>query len=227
MSEPHLDFSVMALFLQAHWVVQVVVVMLLLASFWSWAIIIQKLLTLRSVRSQAASFEKIVWSGQSLDDIYDKVGKAPANPMERLFSTGMNEWRRSFENGLAVPGSRDRLELSMDVAIDREVERQEKGLTFLATTGAISPFVGLFGTVWGIKTSFEAIAVSQNTSLSVVAPGIAEALAATALGLFAAIPATVAYNYFSGQIGRFSSRIQHFADRFTNLLSTEFERRGA
>lgn len=226
MSEPHLDFSVMALFMQAHWVVQVVVLLLVLASFWSWAIIIQKLLNLRSARAQAANFEKIVWSGQSLDEIYDKVGKAPANPMERIFSTGMNEWRRSFEGGALVPGSRDRLELSMDVAIDREVERQERGLTFLATTGSISPFVGLFGTVWGIKTSFEAIAVSQNSSLSVVAPGIAEALAATALGLFAAIPATVGYNYFSGQIGKFGRRIEQFADRFTGLLSTEFDRRG-
>ncbi|WP_018633259.1 protein TolQ [Neomegalonema perideroedes] len=226
MSEPHLDFSVMALFWQAHWVVKVVVILLLLASFWSWAIIIQKLLGLRSVRVQSANFEKIVWSGQSLDDIYDKVGKAPANPMERIFSTGMNEWRRSFEGGTLVPGSRDRLSLSMDVAIDREVERQEKGLTFLATVGSISPFVGLFGTVWGIKNSFESIAVSQNTNLSVVAPGIAEALGATALGLFAAIPATVGFNYFSGQIGKFSRRIEQFADRFTGLLSTEFDRRG-
>ena len=228
MSDPShgLDFSVLALFIQAHWVVKVVVIMLLLASFWSWAIIVQKLLNLRSARSQAANFEKVVWSGQSLDEIYDKVGKSPSNPMERIFSTGMNEWRRSFENGTLVPGSRDRLGLSMDVAIDREVERQEKGLTFLATVGSISPFVGLFGTVWGIKNSFESIAVSQNTNLSVVAPGIAEALGATALGLFAAIPATVGYNYFSGQIGKFARRIEQFSDRFTGLLSTEFDRRG-
>ncbi len=221
-----LDFSVMGLFAQAHWVVQVVIIMLLVASFWSWAIIIDKIIRYRSLKKKFAAFETEFWSGASLDELYTRLDADVRSPIERVFAAGMKEWRRSFEAGGAlIVGANQRIDRTMAVAVDREAEGMESWMGFLATVGSIAPFVGLFGTVWGIKNSFEAIALSQNTNLSVVAPGIAEALFATALGLLAAIPAVVAYNLLSDRAARLTGRLEAFADEFSTLLSRQLERR--
>ena len=221
-----IDFSVLGLFTRAHWVVQAVIILLLLASFWSWAIIIEKIIRYRSLKRQFASFEEEFWSGASLDDLYTGLKEDKRSPIERVFAAGMREWRRSFEAGGAlITGASQRIDRTMSVAVDRESEQLESWMGFLATVGAIAPFIGLFGTVWGIKNSFEAIAVSQNTNLSVVAPGIAEALFATALGLLAAIPAVIAYNLLSDRAARLSNRLDAFADEFSTLLSRQLERR--
>jgi len=220
------DFSVLGLFTRAHWVVQVVIIMLLVASFWSWAIIIDKILRYRKMKRSFAAFEDQFWSGASLDDLYTGLDDKNRSPIERVFASGMREWRRSFEAGGAlISGANQRIDRTMAVAVDRESEEMENWMGFLATVGAIAPFVGLFGTVWGIKNSFEAIAVSQNTNLSVVAPGIAEALFATALGLLAAIPAVIAYNLLSDRASRLSNRLTAFSDEFSTLLSRQLERR--
>ncbi len=221
-----IDFSVLGLFTRAHWVVQAVIILLLLASFWSWAIIIEKIIRYRKMKRAFASFEDEFWSGASLDDLYTGLPDDKRSPIERVFAAGMKEWRRSFEAGGAlISGANQRIDRTMSVAVDRESEELESWMGFLATVGAIAPFIGLFGTVWGIKNSFEAIAVSQNTNLSVVAPGIAEALFATALGLLAAIPAVIAYNLLSDRASRLSNRLDAFADEFSTLLSRQLERR--
>ena len=221
-----IDFSVLGLFARAHWVVQVVILVLLLASFWSWAIIIDKILRYRRMKRSFNAFEDEFWSGASLDDLYTGLDEKKRSPIERVFAAGMREWRRSFETGGSlIAGANQRIDRTMAVAVDRESEQMESWMGFLATVGAIAPFIGLFGTVWGIKNSFEAIAVSQNTNLSVVAPGIAEALFATALGLLAAIPAVIAYNLLSDRAARLSNRLQAFADEFSTLLSRQLERR--
>lgn len=221
-----MDLSTMALFYKAHWVVQVVIIMLLVASFWSWAIIIDKIIRYRRLKRSFAAFEEKFWSGASLDDLYTGLHETKRSPIERVFAAGMREWRRSFEAGGAlIGGANERIERAMSVAVDREGEEMETWMGFLATVGAITPFIGLFGTVWGIKNSFEAIAVSQNTNLSVVAPGIAEALFATALGLLAAIPAVIAYNLLSDRAARLTNRLSTFSDEFATLLSRQLERR--
>ncbi len=221
-----IDFSVLGLFYKAHWVVQVVIIMLLIASFWSWAIIIDKIVRYRKLKRSFTAFEEEFWSGASLDDLYTGLHDEKRSPIERVFAAGMKEWRRSFEAGGAlISGANARIDRTMSVAVDRESEQMETWMGFLATVGAIAPFIGLFGTVWGIKNSFEAIAVSQNTNLSVVAPGIAEALFATALGLLAAIPAVIAYNLLSDRASRLSNRLDAFADEFSTLLSRQLERR--
>jgi len=221
-----IDFSVLGLFTKAHWVVQVVIIMLIIASFWSWAIIIDKIIRYRSLKRSFAVFEDKFWSGASLDDLYTGLDDTKRSPIERVFASGMREWRRSFESGGAlIGGANERIERTMAVAVDREGEEMETWMGFLATVGAITPFIGLFGTVWGIKNSFEAIAMSQNTNLSVVAPGIAEALFATALGLLAAIPAVIAYNLLSDRAARLTNRLSAFSDEFSTLLSRQLERR--
>jgi biopolymer transport protein TolQ len=215
-----LDFSMMALFARATLIVQAVMIMLIVASFWSWAIIIQKHLVFRRARAQAEAFDAEFWSGQSLDALYDRIAGAPRSGPERVFVAGMAEWRRSqrHEGGM-IPGAAQRIDRSMDVAINRESRELNRGLTFLASVGSASPFVGLFGTVWGIKHSFEQIALAQNTSLAVVAPGIAEALLATGLGLLAAIPATIYYNKLSDDSDEIASGYEQFADEFGTILS--------
>src|SRR5688572_32914956 len=200
------NFSVFDLFLQADSIVKLVLLILLLASFWSWAVIFDKTLRLRRLQQAAASFEDTFWSGGSLDDLYDRVGQRPMDPMSAVFAAAMREWRRSAAKGLlGTPGVRSslqqRIERVMSVTVGREMDRVERFMSFLATVGSTAPFVGLFGTVWGIMDSFQSIAASKNTSLAVVAPGIAEALFATALGLVAAIPAVVAYNKLSTDLG--------------------------
>jgi biopolymer transport protein TolQ len=217
------DLSIWGLFMQADIVVKAVMILLLLASVWCWAIIIEKIRTLRQARKGAGEFEETFWSGVPLDNLYDRLGADPADPMATVFAAGMREWRLASEKGtpkaaLAV-SVQQRIERAMATASVRALEKMEKHLNVLATTGSAAPFVGLFGTVWGIMNAFTAIAGAQNTSLAVVAPGIAEALFATALGLIAAIPAVIAYNKLSEDLGRYSTRLDNFASDFAAILS--------
>jgi biopolymer transport protein TolQ len=221
------DLSVWALFLHADILVKTVMVILLLASFWCWAIIFEKITRLRRLRRQATQFEESFWSGGSLDDLYDRLGTRPEDPMSAIFIAAMREWRRSAARGIKGEAQRealaDRIERVMHITLGREMEDLERYMPFLASVGSTAPFVGLFGTVWGIMNSFSAIAVSKNTSLAVVAPGIAEALFATALGLIAAIPAVLAYNKLSNDLGRYAGRLESFAGEFGAILSRRFE----
>ena len=221
------DLSLWGLFLQADWVVKGVMIALLLASVWVWAVIFEKITTLRRVRRESDAFEDAFWSGGSLEELYNREGETPSHPMAAVFGAGMREWKRSAGRGLgsdlAVIGMKERVERAMGVAAAREMERMERWMVFLATVGSAAPFIGLFGTVWGIMNSFSAIAGMQNTSLAVVAPGIAEALFATAIGLVAAIPATMAYNKLASDFGRFATRLEAFAAEFSAILSRQSE----
>jgi biopolymer transport protein TolQ len=222
------DLSILGLFLQADIIVKVVMLLLLLASFWSWAVIFDKLMRLRRLRRDAATFEESFWSGGSLDDLYDRIGARPLDPMSAIFAAAMREWRRSAAKGLTGSDHlrsslQDRIERVMGVTLGREMERLERFMAYLATVGSTAPFVGLFGTVWGIMNSFQSIAASKNTSLAVVAPGIAEALFATALGLVAAIPAVVAYNKLSTDFGRYAGRLEAFSSEFSAILSRQLD----
>lgn len=222
------DFSAISMFRDASLTVQIVMLLLIIASFISWAIIINKAIAFIRMRKKFDVFEKSFWSGTSLDDLYGKLEPTNRSPIEKVFAAGMREWRRSFETGGGlIAGASQRIDRAMGVAVERESQQMEGWLGYLATVGAIAPFVGLFGTVWGIKNSFEEIAVSQNTNLSVVAPGIAEALLATALGLLAAVPAVIAYNALSDRVGRLHGRLETFSDEFATLLSRQLERRAA
>jgi biopolymer transport protein TolQ len=217
-------FSFLELFLQAHPVVKLVMIGLLLASVWAWAIIIEKLFAFRRARREADRFEQMFWSGQSLDELYTGLSHDRTVSMAALFVAAMREWKRSVEGNIrALGGIQMRVEKVMDVTISREMELLDRRLLFLATVGSIAPFVGLFGTVWGIMTSFQAIAISKNTNLAVVAPGIAEALFATALGLLAAIPAVVFYNKFAADSSRLSQRLEAFADEFSAIVSRQID----
>jgi biopolymer transport protein TolQ len=224
---PH-DLSIITLFLQADLVVKIVCVLLLLASFWSWAVIFDKITKLRRLRRDAEGFEETFWSGGSLDDLYDRIGTRPADPMSAVFAAAMREWRRTAARG-RVPntgtktGLQERIERVMQVTLGREMDRLERFMPFLATVGSTAPFVGLFGTVWGIMNSFQSIAAAKNTSLAVVAPGIAESLFATALGLVAAIPAVIAYNSFANDFGRYAGRLEGFATEFSAILSRQLD----
>jgi len=223
-----LDFSAWSLFLQATPIVKFVLIILVAASIWSWAIIFEKLWRLRALERSATGFEDEFWSGGSLDDLYEKVGQRPENPMSAIFVAAMREWRRSGARGLqrsesSLASLQQRTERVMHVTLGREMERLERYLTFLASVGSTAPFVGLFGTVYGIMNSFQSIALSKQTSLAVVAPGIAEALFATALGLAAAIPAVIAYNKISNDLGRYAGRLEAFAHEFTGILSRQLE----
>jgi len=219
-----IDFSMWALFARATLTVQIVMVLLLAASIWGWAIIIQKVINYRAARRAADSFDRAFWSGEPLDELYDSISENPKGAAERVFAAGMTEWRRSHrEDGALIPGAQARIERAMDVAIAREAERLNGGLSFLATVGSTAPFVGLFGTVWGIKHAFEQIAIAQNTNLAVVAPGVAEALLATALGLLAAIPAVIFYNKLSADSDRIVGGYESFADEFSTILSRQLD----
>ena len=217
-------FSFIELFLQAHIVVKVVMAGLVFASVWSWAIIVEKLFAFRRARREADRFEQLFWSGQSLDELYAGLSRGRTFSMASLFVAAMREWKRSVEGNVrALGGIQMRVEKVMDVTISREMEQLDRRLLFLATVGSTAPFVGLFGTVWGIMSSFQSIATSKNTSLAVVAPGIAEALFATALGLLAAIPAVVFYNKFSADSGRLGQRLETFADEFSAIVSRQID----
>lgn len=222
-----LDFSVWTLFLRADLIVKLVMLLLLSASVWCWAIIIEKSVRLRRLNRDATEFEDSFWSGGSLDALYDRIGAQPLDPMGAVFSSAMKEWRRSAETGnLTVDrGSSltERIERVMDVTLSRELEHVERQMIILASTGSTAPFIGLFGTVWGIMNSFQSIAMSKNTSLAVVAPGIAEALFATALGLLAAIPAVIAYNKISKDLDRYAARLEDFSSEFSAIISRQLD----
>jgi len=219
-----IDFSMLALFARATFTVKIVMILLLLASFWSWAIIIQKHINFRRARQAASVFDQAFWSGEPLDELFEAVGPEPDGASERIFAAGMLEWRRSHrQDGGLIAGASPRIDRSMDVAIAKEAEDMNKGLGFLATVGSTAPFIGLFGTVWGIMHAFQQIALQQNTNLAVVAPGIAEALLATALGLLAAIPAVVFYNKLSGDSDRIVGGYEAFADEFSTILSRQLD----
>ena len=226
------DLSIIGLMLRADIIVQIVIVILLLASVWSWAIIIEKVTRFRRLATESDQFEEAFWSGGSLEDLYDRVGEKPGSPVALLFSAAMREWRRSTARGLGRQGTlqaglQDRIGQVMQLTMSREIQGLERYLGFLATVGSTAPFVGLFGTVWGIMNSFQAIALSKSTSIAVVAPGIAEALFATALGLVAAIPAVVAFNKFSADLGRYANRMESFAGEFSAILSRQLEEKAA
>jgi biopolymer transport protein TolQ len=228
LAAPGGDLSLVGLFLQADIVVKLVMLLLLLASVWVWAIVFDKVFALRRVNREADAFEDRFWSGGSLEDLYDQEGARPANPMAAVFGAAMGEWRRSARVAgadMARGSVRDRIDRAMNVTVIREMERLERWMVFLASVGSIAPFVGLFGTVWGIMHSFSAIAAMHNTNLSVVAPGIAEALFATAIGLVAAIPAVLAYNQISTSLARFASRLEGFGSEFSAILSRQSEER--
>ena len=183
-----MDFSLWALFARATIVVKLVMLMLIVASFWAWSIIIQKIITYRRARAEAERFDARFWSGDPLDELFDEIGPDPSGQSERVFAAGMMEWRRSHrDDGGLIPGATSRIDRSMDVAVAKEADSLQSGLSVLATVGSTAPFIGLFGTVWGIMHAFIGIAEQQNTNIAVVAPGIAEALLATGLGLLAAI----------------------------------------
>jgi len=218
------DFSILALFLRAAFIVKLVLLALIISSFWSWAIIFQKFINFRTARRDAKMFDNAFWSGEPLDELFEKIGDNPHGASEKIFCAGMAEWHRSHRvDGGLIAGAQARIDRSMDVAITREVARLNQGLTFLATVGSTAPFVGLFGTVWGIKNAFQEIAAQQSTNLAVVAPGIAEALVATALGLLAAIPAVIFYNKLSADADRIASGLDSFADEFSTILSRQLD----
>jgi biopolymer transport protein TolQ len=220
-------FSIVSAFLSAGIVVKTVMVLLLLASLWSWAIIFNKWLALGTLRRKASRFEKLFWSGASLDELYQQFAAKNDHPMAAIFVAGLREWRRAFENGAPresqLAGVKDRIEKAMNATILRETDGIERQLGFLATVGSVAPFIGLFGTVWGIMNSFSAIAARHDTTLAVVAPGIAEALFATAMGLAAAVPAVIFYNRFINEIGRYTNRLDAFAEEFSAILSRQLD----
>jgi biopolymer transport protein TolQ len=216
--------SLLSLFWSADPLVQAVMVGLVLASIWVWAIVVDKLLLYRRTKRAMDQFEQTFWSGHSLEELYRTQSARPAHSMGALFVAAMREWKRSVEGtSRAIGGLQMRIEKVMDVTIAREIERLERNLLVLATVGSAGPFIGLLGTVWGIMTSFRAIAGQQSTSLAVVAPGIAEALFATAVGLLAAIPATIFYNKFVSDVNKQAQRLEGFADEFAAILSRQID----
>lgn len=223
------DFSIMGMFMQADIIVQIVMVMLIASSVWGWSIIFNTWGRVKSARSQADDFEETFWSGSSIDDLYNRTKGAPNHPLAAVFVAAMREWQRSLgakTTGVDKVTVQDRITKVMHVTTGREMDRLEGQVGYLATIGSAAPFVGLFGTVWGIMNSFTAIATASDTSLATVAPGIAEALLATALGLVAAIPAVIAYNKLSTDLGRYASRVEGFADEFAAILSRQLDERG-
>ena len=227
------DMSIWGLFLQADLIVKVIILILGSASIWSWAIIFDKWVTFKSLDNKANKFENSFWSGEALEKIYKRIQTKATDPMARTFCAGMNEWNLTVESGGSASiegdlraGLQQRIDRAMATSISREINNLERYMTFLGTVGSTAPFIGLFGTVWGIMNSFSAIASQQNTSIAVVAPGIAQALFATAIGLVAAIPAVVAYNKFSTDLGRYGDRLDAFSAEFGSILSRHLEQQG-
>ena len=224
------DFSVLGLFLRSDFVIKAVMALLFFGSVWSWTIIIEKGLRFRRLAKQARSFEDSFWSGGSLEDLFEEVGNKPNNPMASIFSSAMGEWRRSSARGLIATETmrerlQERIDRVMEVSLGREIERLDRYMVFLASAGATAPFIGLFGTVWGIMNSFQAIGAARDTNIAVVAPGLAEALFTTAMGLMVAIPAVFAFNKFNTDLTRYSQRLESFAAEFSGLLSRQLEER--
>jgi biopolymer transport protein TolQ len=228
LAAPNVDLSLWGLFLEADIVVKVVMLGLLAASVWVWAVVFEKWSSLRKVNRDADGFEDRFWSGGSLEDLFEHEATNPAHPMAAVFGAAMGEWRRSVRVAgadISRTSVRERIDRAITVTVQREMDRMERWMIFLASVGATAPFIGLFGTVWGIMHSFSAIAAMHNTNLAVVAPGIAEALFATAIGLVAAIPAVLAYNKISNDLARFASRLEGFGAEFSAILSRQSEER--
>jgi biopolymer transport protein TolQ len=228
LAAPGSSLSLWGLFLQSDIVVKLVILCLLLASIWVWAIIFEKVTSIRRANRDANSFEDRFWSGGSLDELYEHEGQKPDHPMAAVFGAAMGEWRRTARIAgadISQTAVRERVDRAMNVTIQREMERMERWMIFLASIGATAPFIGLFGTVWGIMHSFSAIAAMHNTNLAVVAPGIAEALFATAIGLVAAIPSVLAYNAIGTDLARFAARLEGFGTEFSAILSRQTEER--
>ena len=217
------DFSLLGMFLQATLVVKLVMLGLVAASVLCWAVIFEKFATVRRMRRAIDWFEEVFWSGRTLPEIQALVQQRGAEGTAALFLAAMQEWQRSQGRQTGAASLLQRLEKIMDVELQRQSLKMERYLLVLATVGSIAPFVGLFGTVWGIMNSFQAIAISKNTNLAVVAPGLAEALFATALGLLAAIPAVIFYNKFSHDISRLATRMENFIEEFTAILSRQLQ----
>lgn len=225
-AEAQVDLSLVALFMHAHFIVKLVMIGLAVASVWSWAIIINKSIAMRSMAKSMDEFEDRFWSGQSLDELYRGLVNKTNDGFAALFIAAMTEWRRAFEgSGRGFASLQTRIDKVLDVSIAREVERLESKLLALATIASVGPYIGLLGTVFGIMTTFRSIAASKNTSLAVVAPGIAEALFATAIALAAAIPANIFYNKFVRDAGKIQGRLESFADEFSAILSRQIDER--
>ena len=215
------DLSIVSLILNASWVVQAVVVLLLGVSIASWAAIFKKVVALKKVAALNDEFDKEFWSGTSLNDLFSGAAQNAkhSGPMERIFASGMREYQKLRERHITDAGTLlDGARRAMRASYQREVDAIESNLSFLATVGSVSPYVGLFGTVWGIMHAFTGLAALEQVTLATVDPGIAEALVATAIGLFAAIPAVVAYNRFSHDIDRVANRLETFIEEFSNIL---------
>ncbi|MDO6726562.1 MAG: protein TolQ [Cognatishimia sp.] len=222
--EAAVDFSMWALFARATLTVKLVMMILIISSVWSWSVIIQKIIVFRQARREASEFDRAFWSGEPLDGLFDQIGPEPEGRSAKIFAAGMSEWRRSHrQDGGLIANATSRIDRSMDVAVAKEAEDLQRGLPVLATIGSTAPFVGLFGTVWGIMNAFIEIAEQQNTNLAVVAPGIAEALLATGLGLLAAIPAVIFYNKLSADSDRVLAGYEAFADEFGTILSRQLD----
>tara|TARA_R110002020_G_scaffold154610_9_gene334637 strand:+ start:761 stop:1477 length:717 start_codon:yes stop_codon:yes gene_type:complete len=220
------EVTLWSLFMQAGFVVKFVMLGLIGASIWTWAIVADKWISFNKFRRQLDQFEQVFWSGQSLEELYRTLSDRKSSGMSAIFVSAMREWKKSFERGAKSPiGLQMRIDKAMDVTLARESDALEARLGSLATIGSAAPFIGLFGTVVGIMTSFQAIAGSKSTNLAVVAPGIAEALLATAIGLLAAIPAVIAYNKFSADAGKLSARMEGFTDEFSGILSRQIDER--
>jgi len=220
--------SAWALFMQADIIVKAIMGMLVFASLWSWGIIFDKVMRLRSLSRQAEQFEERFWSGSSLEELYERIGQRPKDPMSSIFVAAMKEWRRSSGKGSVAPAAgtaavAERMDRVMKISLEREMDHLNRRMIFLASTGSVSPFLGLLGTVWGIMNTFTAIGAASDTSLATVAPGIAEALFATALGLVAAIPAVVFYNKISSDLARYALRLENFAGEFGAILSRQLD----
>ena len=222
------DFSLWSLFLRADPVVKTVMGILVISSVWSWAIIIDKSMTFGRLKRKSKKFEDQFWSGKPLEELYRRTNDKADHPMAKVFTAAMEEWNRSKDVSRTeqlVVGAKGRIDKVLNLTVSRELEKAESSLGVLATVGSAAPFVGLLGTVWGIMNAFQAIAVTKDTNLAVVAPGIAEALFATALGLLAAIPAVVGYNRYSSALNSYAVRLQGFADEFSSILSRQLDER--
>ena len=217
--------SIFEIVLGAPLVVKFVMALLVFLSIWTWAIIVSKILLISRATREAAAFESSFWSGGNLDELYEKVGQKPKDPMQAVFAAGMREWRRTpagLPSGSALSIAQ-RIDRAMMLTVARELGRMETQMIVLASIGTAAPFIGLFGTVWGVMNSFLGIAAAGNTTLAVVAPGIAEALLATALGLVAAIPASIAYNSFTTDLARYAGRLEDFSGEFGTILARQLE----
>ena len=222
------DFSLLSLFFRADLVIKSVIIILILASIYSWAIISAKLVRMKKLKQLDNEFDEIFWSGNSFEDLFETFNYNQNDPKSKIFCSAINEWKKSKkdkEDIKDINSLKERMNRSMQVTFNKETEIIEKNLTFLATAGSTAPFIGLFGTVWGIMNSFQSIAIAQNTNLSVVAPGIAEALFATALGLFVAIPAVVAYNKITSDFSKYFISLESFIDEFTTIFFRQLENR--